>query len=52
MSPLRGLLSPVISDQIASAQQRNYRDQTLDVEVSREEIEEDAAARFELLSGR
>lgn len=49
---LRWLLSSVISYQIASVQQRNYRNQMLDVEVSREEIEEAAAVRFELLSGR
>lgn len=49
---LRRLLSSLISYQIASVQQRNYRNQMLDVEVSREEIEEAAAERFELLSGR
>lgn len=46
-------LSVIISYfQTASVQQRNYRNQMLDVEVSREEIEEAAAVRFELLSGR
>lgn len=49
---LRWLLSSVISYQIASVQLRNYRNQMLDVEVSREEIEEAATVRFELLSGR
>lgn len=49
---LRRLLSSLISYQIASVQQRNYRNQMLDVEVSREEIEEAAGVRFELLSGR
>lgn len=49
---LRRLLSSLISYQIASVQQRNYRNQMLDVEVSSEEIEEVAGVRFELLSGR